>query len=172
MNDLRQWMDARMDALAEELAEINSEEVLQRGVGGFGMQQRAIALLTTIKAALFPSIYENGAVTDKHLTTLGQERLFASAEQLLGIARAAADRRGRPLYRSGREVLDRLTPARIEALAKEWNDRRKEDAPGLDLGRRRLDALKKAWSTRRGSAFAGACSGPLGRCRRRTGPGK
>ena len=87
MNDLRQWMDARMDALAEELAEINSEEVLQRGVGGFGMQQRAIALLTTIKAALFPSIYENGAVTDKHLTALGQERLFASAEQLLGIAR-------------------------------------------------------------------------------------
>ena len=87
MNDLRQWMDARMDAHAEELAEINSEEVLQRGVGGFGMQQRAIALLTTIKAALFPSIYENGAVTDKHLTALGQERLFASAEQLLGIAR-------------------------------------------------------------------------------------
>ena len=88
------------------------------------------------------------------------------------VARAAADRRGRPLYRSGREVLDRLTPARIEALAKGWNYRRKVDDPGLDLGRRRLDALKKAWSTRRGSAFAGACSGPLGRCRRRTGPGK
>lgn len=87
MSDLRQWMDARMEGLAAELAEINSQEVLQRGVGGFGMQQRAIALLTTIKAALFPSLYENGAVSDTHLAALGQERLFASAEQLLGIAR-------------------------------------------------------------------------------------
>ena len=87
MSDLRQWMDANMGGLAAELAEINSEEILQRGVGGFGMQQRAVALLTTLKAALFPSLYENGAGSDKHLAALAQERLFASADQLLGIAR-------------------------------------------------------------------------------------
>ena len=87
MSDLRQWMDANMDGLAAELADINSQEILQRGVGGFGMQQRAVALLGTLKAALFPSLYESGAGSDKHLAALGQERLFASAEQLLGIAR-------------------------------------------------------------------------------------
>ena len=63
MNDLRQWMDANIGGLAAELAEINASEVLQGGVGGFGMQQRAISLLTTLKAALFPSLYENGAVS-------------------------------------------------------------------------------------------------------------
>ena len=83
MSDLRQWMDANMDGLAAELADINSQEILQRGVGGFGMQQRAVALLGTLKAALFPSLYESGAGSDKHLAALGQERLFASAEQLL-----------------------------------------------------------------------------------------
>ena len=87
MSDLRQWMDEHMNDLAAELAGINSQEILQRGVGGFGMQQRAIALLSTLKAALFPSLYESGAGSDKHLAALGQERLFASAEQLLGIAR-------------------------------------------------------------------------------------
>ena len=86
MNDLRQWMDANIGGLAAELAEINASEVLQGGVGGFGMQQRAISLLTTLKAALFPSLYENGAVSDTHLGALAQERLYASAEQLLGIA--------------------------------------------------------------------------------------
>ena len=87
MSDLREWMDANMSGLAAQLAGINSQEILRRGVGGFGMQQRAISLLTTIKAALFPSLYENVAVSDAHLAALAQERLFASAEQLLGIAR-------------------------------------------------------------------------------------
>ena len=86
MSNLRQWMDAHIDAFAEELAGINSSEVLKSGVGGFGMQQRAIALLTTLKAALFPSLYESGAVSSAHLRALAQERLFAAAEQLVGIA--------------------------------------------------------------------------------------
>ena len=87
------------------------------------------------------------------------------------VARAVIGRTGLPRYRDGRDVLDRLTPGRIEALAGAWSRFRKEEEPGLDLGRERLDALKKAWSTCRGSACGGVCSGALGRCRQRTGPG-
>lgn len=86
-------------------------------------------------------------------------------------ARAVTDRRGRPVYRDGGDVLDRETPQRIEEMAKAWSRFRREEEPGLDLGRERLDALKKAWSTCRGSACGGVCSGALGRCRQRTGPG-
>ena len=87
MLNFRQWMDAEVHRLATELAEINASEVLESGVGGFGMQQRAINLLTTLKAALFPSLYESGAASNAHLAALAQERLFAAAELLVGIAR-------------------------------------------------------------------------------------
>ena len=50
------------------------------------MRQRANALLETIKAALFPSLYEAGAVSDTHLTALAEERLYTASEQLLSIA--------------------------------------------------------------------------------------
>ena len=83
------------------------------------------------------------------------------------VARAVTGRRGRPRYRSGKEVLARCTPEQIEALARSWGRFRREEGPGLDLGQERLDALKKAWSTCLGSAFAGMCSAALGRCRPR-----
>ena len=85
-------------------------------------------------------------------------------------ARAVTDRRGRPVYRDGSDVLDRETPGRIEELAGTWSRFRREE-PGLDLGKERLDTLKKAWSACRGSACSGVCSGALGRCRRRGGHG-
>jgi|GEM_PF-163458 len=86
------------------------------------------------------------------------------------VARAVVDRWGRPVYRDGGHVLDRRTSEEIEELARAWTRFRREEEPGLDLGRERLDALKKAWSIRRGSACGGVCSGALGRCRRRNGP--
>ena len=86
-------------------------------------------------------------------------------------ARAVTDRRGRPVYRDGGDVLDRETPGRIEALAKAWSRFRREEEPGLDLGEERLNALKKAWSICRGSACDGVCSGALGRCRQKRLPG-
>ena len=85
-------------------------------------------------------------------------------------ARAVTDRRGRPVYRDGGDVLDRETPRRIEEMAKAWSRFRQEE-PGLDLGKERLDALKKAWSACRGSACSGVCSGALARGRQRRGHG-
>ena len=58
------------------------------------------------------------------------------------VARAVLGHTGRRRYRDGREVLERLTPGEIEALAKCWARFRKEASPGLDIGRERLDKLK------------------------------
>lgn len=79
-------------------------------------------------------------------------------------------RRGRPVYSSGEEVLEKLTAGQIEELARRWTDFSRAEDPGLGLGKERLDRLKKAWSTCRGSAFGGVCSKPLERCPRRNGP--
>ena len=58
------------------------------------------------------------------------------------VARAVLGHTGRRRYRDGTEVLERLTPGEIEALAKCWARFRKEVSPGLDIGRERLDKLK------------------------------
>ena len=58
------------------------------------------------------------------------------------VARAVLGHTGRRRYRDGTEVLERLTPGEIEALAKCWARFRKEASPGLDIGRERLDKLK------------------------------
>ena len=87
MNQLREWMDAQARGIAEELASINSREVIRQSVGGFGMQQRTITLLKTLKASLFPSLYESGAATKAHLRTLAEERLHTGSELLLAIAK-------------------------------------------------------------------------------------
>jgi len=87
MNQLREWMDLEARNIAEELANINAREVLRESVGGFGLQQRTITLLNTLKAALFPSLYESGATTSAHLRTLVEERLHSASEMLLAIAK-------------------------------------------------------------------------------------
>lgn len=86
MSSLNEWMSSEARETAKRLSEINSSEVLEKAAGGFGMRQRAIALLDTLKAALFPSLYESGAVSRTHLTALAEERLYTASEQLLSIA--------------------------------------------------------------------------------------
>lgn len=86
MNGLHDWMRDEARETAKKLSYINSHEVLRRAAGGFGMRQRVNALLDTVKAALFPSLYEAGAVSHTHLTALAEERLYTASEQLLSIA--------------------------------------------------------------------------------------
>lgn len=86
MGDLNDWMRTEARVAAKRLAEINSTEVLEKASGGFGMQKRSLALLETLKAALFPNLYEHGAVSSSHLTALAEERLYTASEQLLSIA--------------------------------------------------------------------------------------
>lgn len=84
----------------------------------------------------------------------------------------ALEKRGRPIYRSGEAVLAAMTAEEIGALARKWSRFRREENPSPEDGEERVDALKKVWSTRLMSAFSGACSGLLGRCPPRRGPGR
>ena len=82
----------------------------------------------------------------------------------------ALDRRGRPVFDSGRAVLSGMSAREIGVLAGRWAafDRAENPSPGD--GEERAQTLKKAWSTRLRSAFAGACSGHSARSPRRSGP--
>ena len=105
MSALKQWMDEEARALAQSLARINLNEMDARSMGGYGLRTRAITFLETVKSALFPALYEVDAATPGHLVTLSEERLYATAEQLKGIAR---DVFFGQCAREGREACDRV----------------------------------------------------------------
>ena len=104
MSELKQWMDDEARELASSLARINLREMDARSMGGYGLRSRAITFLETVKSALFPALYEVDAATPGHLVTLSEERLYATAEQLKGIAR---DVFFGQCAREGREACDR-----------------------------------------------------------------
>lgn len=95
-----------------------------------------------------------------------RERALCSNACLL--ARALV-RRGKPVYKSGEDVLKALTPGEIERLTKQWAEKNRAENPSPEDGEGRVEARKKAWSTRLMSAFNGACSELLGRCPPRSG---
>ena len=100
----------------------------------------------------------------ENLSRDGAERALCANACLLA---RALERNGRPVYGDGQEVLEGLTPGRIEALAGQWAAFHREENPSPEDGAERVEALKKAWSTRLRSAFAGVCSGVWGRSPRR-----
>ena len=94
----------------------------------------------------------------------GRERALCGNACLLA---RALERKGRPVFADGRAALAEMTAGEIEDLARKWDGFRRRENPSPEDGEERVKSLKKAWSTRLMSAFAGACSGRLGRCRRR-----
>lgn len=98
----------------------------------------------------------------------GRERALCANACLLA---KALERDGRPLFDSGRAALEGLRVEDIAALARRWARFSREENPSPEEGEE-ADALKKAWSTRLTRAFSGVCSGLLGRCPPRPGPGR
>ena len=94
----------------------------------------------------------------------GRERALCRNACL--VARAL-ERNGKAVFENGQAALDRLRVEEIARLADEWARFNKEYNPSPLDGEKEIQRRKKAWSTRLMSAFAGACSGRLGRCRRR-----
>ena len=99
----------------------------------------------------------------------GLERALCSNACL--IARALT-RRGRPVYDSGRQVLEELRVEDIARLAQAWADFNRARNPSPQQSQEGLKAAKKGWSTRLTRAFNGVCSALLGRCPQRRGPGR
>lgn len=83
----------------------------------------------------------------------------------------ALERCGSPLFPDGEAVLRALSVAQIAGLARQWAEFSRENDPS-PRDPEAVEHLKKAWSTRLMRAFNGVCSGRLGRCPRRRGPGR
>ena len=98
----------------------------------------------------------------------GQERALCDNACL--IARALT-RRGRPVYDSGRQVLEGLRAEDIARLAQAWADFNRAHNPSPQQSREGLEAAKKGWRTRLMSAFSGVCSVCLALFPPRTGLG-
>lgn len=79
------------------------------------------------------------------LSTDEKDRALCSNACLLS---KALERRGRPVFESGRAVLERLRVEEIEALASRWSRFNREEDPSIQDGEQVVSALKKAWSTR------------------------
>ncbi len=94
----------------------------------------------------------------------GQEALCANACLVARVLR----RRGKAVFGSGREVLERLTAGQIARLAGQWGEFDRECDPG-PWEEKAVDEAKKGWSARLMSAFSGVCSKVLALFRRRSG---
>ena len=97
----------------------------------------------------------------------GQEALCANACLVARVLR----RRGKAVFGSGREALERLTAGQIAHLAGQWGEFDRECDPG-PWEEKAVERAKKGWSTRLMSAFSGVCSRLLALFRRRSGRGR
>lgn len=84
----------------------------------------------------------------------------------------ALEEKDKPVFRSGREVLEHLSAREVANLARLWDELDRTENPSPEDGEEEARALKKAWSIRLMSAFAGVCSRHLGPFPRRSGPKK
>ena len=82
----------------------------------------------------------------------------------------ALEEKGKPLFPSGRAVLEHLSAREVAQLARLWDELDRAENPSPEDGEEEARALKKAWSIRLMSAFAGVCSRHLGPFPRRSGP--
>ena len=84
----------------------------------------------------------------------------------------ALEENGKPLFSSGRAVLEHLSAREVANLARLWDELDRAENPSPEDGEEETQPIKKAWSIRLMSAFAGVCSRPLGLFQRRNGPKK
>ena len=82
----------------------------------------------------------------------------------------ALEEHGKPVFASGREVLEHLSAREVARLAEQWDELDRAENPSPEDGEEAAQSLKKAWSTRLMNAFAGVCSRHLGPFPRRSGP--
>ena len=87
MSDIDAWMREKSHELADELAALNSAQIIGSGISGFGMKGRVIELINELKAALFPSLYERSFNDSGHLDIEVSGRLNSAAIMLKSIIR-------------------------------------------------------------------------------------
>lgn len=84
MDNLEAFLNIRTEQLAEELVDINRRHLLHDNISGFGMRSRVITLLDALRAALFPTLYEQDISVDE-LNCAVHTRIKDASNQLAGI---------------------------------------------------------------------------------------
>ncbi len=74
----------------------------------------------------------------------------------------ALEKRGRPVFADGSQVLGAMRVEEIGRLARIWSEFNRRENPSAQMGEQGVEELKKAWSTRLMSVFSGVCFGSLG----------
>ena len=116
------------------------------------------------------------ADSDKHIALVKEELAQEDRERALCanacLLARALERDGQPVFPSGRAVLEGLRVEEIVRLSQAWGEFNRRYNPSPQDCPGEVEPLKKDWSTRLISAFNGVCSGLLGRCPQRRGPGR
>lgn len=87
MSKISEWMKNKSHDLAEELVGINARHLLTDNISGFGMKGRVIELLSELKTALFPSLYERELVNADYLSAKVMDKLNNAAMLLNAMIR-------------------------------------------------------------------------------------
>jgi serine O-acetyltransferase len=117
---LYHWLRGSSHEVADRLVAINQSDVLDNSLAGFGMRSRVVSLLDDLKAALFPSIYENHPEDPEYLNNMVADRLNHASVSLCGILQDVFHNACTLEERSGcdhcREKAEEITLKLMEAL--------------------------------------------------------
>lgn len=83
---IKKWLREDSIKIADEIAHINNTH-LKDNISGFGMKGRVLEVLDILRAALFPTIYEQNIPDKELLATLVNERLNSAAIKLSAVIR-------------------------------------------------------------------------------------
>ena len=121
MSDIDAWMREKSHELADELAALNSAQIIGSGISGFGMKGRVIELINELKAALFPSLYERSFNDSGHLDIEVSGRLNSAAIMLKSIIRDVLSHKCRREHRDDctdcSDSAERITLAFLNSLS-------------------------------------------------------
>lgn len=79
MSTISSWIRDYSQAMANELVEINQKELFNRNIAGFGMREKVKEVLADLRAALFPSLYENSGIKPEYVGMHVSDRLNKAA---------------------------------------------------------------------------------------------
>lgn len=76
---LNDWNETIAPKLAREIISINSPNIMDNTISGFGMKQKVSAFIKLIRSAMFPNIYDNMVVKECSIERIVKKRLQEAA---------------------------------------------------------------------------------------------
>lgn len=100
---IKEWLTNDALTLAEELTRINSVNIVEDSISGFGMKARVEKLIELIRSAMFPNIYQRTLRSPDFLDTMVCDKLQQGAIVLFEICRDVLVNRCEKMTKGGSE---------------------------------------------------------------------